>query len=110
MTSDQRADIANHARPIACLLIHATSSGSGAYLATSSLQGDPEPRSVLPWDTAQASYVSQSLSLLEGLTSALASASFKPMTLQSSVPPIDSLTCPRGADRVCAEVGNAGER
>ena len=94
LTSDQRADMANHARPIACLLIHATSAVSGAYLATSSLQADLEPRPALPWDTAQASYVSQSLSLLEGLTNALASASFKPVTLQSSVPPIDSLTCP----------------
>jgi N-acetylmuramoyl-L-alanine amidase len=94
MTSDQRAEIANHGHPIACILIHATSSGSGTYLATSSLPSDPEPRAILPWDTAQATYISQSLGLLEGLTSALATATLKPVTLQSSVPPIDSLTCP----------------
>ena len=94
LTSDQRADLANHGRPIACILIHATSSGSGAYLATSSLPADAEPRSVLPWDTAQAAYVSQSAVLLQGMTSAFASAWLKPMTLQSSVQPLDSLTCP----------------
>ncbi|WP_174243133.1 N-acetylmuramoyl-L-alanine amidase, partial [Granulicella sp. L60] len=56
-TTDQRADIANHAHPTACLILHATSSGSGVHIITSTLTppDDPDsPHAAIPWDTAQA--------------------------------------------------------
>ena len=37
LTPDQRAGTANHVRALACILIHATPSGSGAHLFTSTL-------------------------------------------------------------------------
>ncbi len=93
MTSVQRAEMANHAHPVACLLLHATSSGSGVYLGASSLAPELEARAALPWETAQAWYIPQSLSLLDGMVRSVTAISVKPVVLRASVPPIDSLTC-----------------
>jgi N-acetylmuramoyl-L-alanine amidase len=93
VTADQRANLANHARPLACILLHATISGSGAALAVSALVPDTESRLALPWATAQAAYVSESLAFREKIAAALGAGKFKPILLRASVPPIDSLTC-----------------
>lgn len=99
LTSDQRAGIANHARPLACLLLHATSSGSGVHIVTSSLTPPEEAtiRSALPWQTAQTNTVPQSLKLADELSSALQNAKLPAVRLRASVPPIDSLTCAAAA-------------
>ncbi|MGB6132210.1 MAG: N-acetylmuramoyl-L-alanine amidase [Acidobacteriaceae bacterium] len=88
-----RAEIANHARAAACLEIHATATGSGVHLFTSSLPPAAETP-VLPWQTAQAAYVTQSLRLESEIDAALAHAAV-PVTLgRASVQPMDSLACP----------------
>ncbi|MBT9332768.1 N-acetylmuramoyl-L-alanine amidase family protein [Paracidobacterium acidisoli] len=88
-----RAGAANHAQAAACLLIHATATGSGVHLFTSSLAPAPYAR-FAPWQTAQAAYVTQSLKLSSDIDSALAHAQI-PVTLgRASVAPIDNLTCP----------------
>jgi N-acetylmuramoyl-L-alanine amidase len=100
ITSDQRAGIANHARPLACLLLHATASGSGVHIVTSSLTPPDDPaatRSPLSWQAAQANTVPQSLKLADELSSALQSAKLPAIRLRASVPPIDSLTCAAAA-------------
>jgi N-acetylmuramoyl-L-alanine amidase len=99
-TTDQRADIANHSHPTLCLLLHATSSGNGVHLVTSSLTppddtfnlGRPHP--VIPWDTAQAASVPQSLRLANELGLALLHAKLPVLLTRASVRPIDNLTCP----------------
>ena len=93
-TSDQRAEQANHARPFACILLHASNSGFGPYLSASSLAPTSEDRAALPWDTAQSAFVSDSLALLDLATRTFTSAKLPAITLRASVPPIDSLTCP----------------
>jgi N-acetylmuramoyl-L-alanine amidase len=93
-TSDQRAELANHARPVVCVLIHASNSGSGAYLAASSLTPTGDEHIALPWDTAQSAYVSDSTTLLDLASKAFSSGKVPAITLRSSVPPIDSMTCP----------------
>ena len=95
VTAEQRAGVANHARPLACVLLHASSSGSGpgAVLAVSALTPDGEQRVPSAWATAQASYVSESLALQEMMAGALASRKVKPIAMRASTPPIDSLTC-----------------
>lgn len=88
-----RAEIANHAQAAACVVIHATATGSGVHLFTSSLS-PAAPTPVLPWQTAQAAYVTQSLRLESEIDAALAHAAV-PVTLgRASVPPMDSLACP----------------
>ncbi|HZC43878.1 MAG TPA: N-acetylmuramoyl-L-alanine amidase, partial [Acidobacteriaceae bacterium] len=64
--SDARATTANHSHASACLSLHATSTGNGVHLFTSSLpattKADPR-RAFLPWQTAQAAYETSSLRL-----------------------------------------------
>ncbi len=88
-----RAQVANHAQASACLVIHATATGSGVHLFTSSLS-PASATPVLPWQTAQAAYVTQSLRLESEIDAALAHAEV-PVTLgRASVQPMDSLACP----------------
>jgi N-acetylmuramoyl-L-alanine amidase len=101
-----RAEIANHAQAAACLVIHATATGSGVHLFASSLSpreasvaGTPAmspaaATQILPWQTAQAAYVTQSLKLEAEIDEALARAEI-PVTMgRASVGPMDSLACP----------------
>lgn len=92
-TSVDRAQTANHAQAAACLVVHATATGSGVHLYTSSLS--PGQRTAfLPWATAQAAFVTQSLKLESEIDSALAHATV-PVTLgRASVQPMDDLACP----------------
>ncbi|HEX4005750.1 MAG TPA: N-acetylmuramoyl-L-alanine amidase [Acidobacteriaceae bacterium] len=88
-----RAETANHAQAAACLVLHATATGSGVHLYTSSL-APVAPARLLPWPTAQAAWVAQSLRLEAEIDTALAHTQV-PVTLgRASVPPMDNLTCP----------------
>lgn len=96
MAALDRAQAANHAQAAACLVIHATATGSGVHLFTSSLASTPVQK-FLPWQTAQSAYVTQSLKLESEIDTALAHAQI-PVTLgRASVEPMDSLTCPEVA-------------
>lgn len=91
-----RAEVANHAQSAACLVIHATTTGSGVHLFTSSLAPVVKAQ-FLPWQTAQAAYVTQSLKLESELDTALAHTEI-PVTLgRASVEPMDSVACPEVA-------------
>jgi N-acetylmuramoyl-L-alanine amidase len=88
-----RAEIANTAVPAACILLHATATGSGVHLYTSSLAPAPLTK-FMPWQTAQSAYVTQSLKLSSEIDSALAHAA-TPVTLgRTSLQPMDNLVCP----------------
>jgi N-acetylmuramoyl-L-alanine amidase len=105
-TSDQRAEIANRAHALTCIVIHATASGSGVHLYTSALQPPDEDASAelpltsrsafvpVPWQMAQAAYVSESLRLAGDLSAALGKANLPMLTGQEPVRPLDSLECP----------------
>ena len=96
LPTDQRASVANHAHALACIVLHATTSGSGIHLATSTLppaQDDDTP-AVIPWDTAQAHYLPQSLLLANQLGVTLINAKLPTLLGRTSVRPIDNLTCP----------------
>jgi N-acetylmuramoyl-L-alanine amidase len=97
--STSRAETANHTPAAACILLHATATGSGVHLYTSSLAPTPLTR-FLPWQTAQSAYVTQSLKLSSEIDSALAHAEI-PVTLgRTFLQPMDSLTCPAVAVEV----------
>jgi N-acetylmuramoyl-L-alanine amidase len=88
-----RAETANHVGAAACITLHATTSGSGVHLFTSSLTPVPVTR-FLPWDTAQGAYAEQSLRLSSEFDSAMTHAEI-PVTLgKTALPPLDSFTCP----------------
>ena len=91
-----RAEMANHAQAAACLTIHATATGSGVHLFTSSLTAAANDR-FLPSATAQAAYVTQSMRLESEIDTALAHAAI-PVTLgKASVAPMDTVACPEVA-------------
>ena len=91
--STARAETANGASAAACILIHATATGSGVHLYTSSLAPTPLTK-FMPWQTAQSAYVTQSLKLSSEIDSALAHAEI-PVTLgRTSLQPMDSFACP----------------
>jgi N-acetylmuramoyl-L-alanine amidase len=101
---EKRAETANHAQAAACLVIHATATGSGVHLYTSSLAPAAMTRP-LPWLTAQAAYVTQSLKLESEIDAALAHAEI-PLTLgRASVQPMDNLACPAVAAELAPLVG-----
>lgn len=95
--TDQRAEIANHTHPTACLILHATASGSGIHIATSDLPPpDPtEPRSpTTPWDTAQSASIPQSLRLANEVGVAFKNANLPVLLSRASLRPLNNLTCP----------------
>jgi N-acetylmuramoyl-L-alanine amidase len=88
-----RADAANHANPSACITLHATASGSGIHLFTSSLTEVPMTR-FLPWDTAQGAYAAQSQRLSSEIDTAMTHAEIPVMLGRTALQPLDSFTCP----------------
>jgi N-acetylmuramoyl-L-alanine amidase len=99
----QRAGIANHALASACLIIHATATGTGVHLFTSSLAPVVASASVpattsapglVPWQTAQAAWVTRSLRLSSEINSALGQAGIPATLGVASVEPLDNLSCP----------------
>jgi N-acetylmuramoyl-L-alanine amidase len=95
-STDQRAEIANHAHPFACLILHATSSGSGVHVITSSLAPNEldDPHATIPWNTAQSSSIPQSLALANEIGLALERAKIPVILSRASLRPLDNLLCP----------------
>ena len=94
--TDQRAEIANHAHPAACLILHATSSGSGIHVITSSLQPNTldDPHANIPWNTAQSASIPQSLALANEIGLALQHAKLPVILSRAAIRPLDNLVCP----------------
>lgn len=103
---DQRAGIANHARPAACILLHATDSGNGVHIVTSALAAS-SPQRTTPWDTAQSAAIPQSLSLSTELHAAILRARLPVLATRSYARPLDNLTCPAIAVEI-APLDNPG--
>lgn len=101
-----RAETANHAMAAVCITLHATATGSGVHLFTSSLAPTAYTK-FLPWQTAQSAYVTQSLRLSSEISAALGHAAV-PVTLgRTSLQPMDSFACPAVAVEMAPlEAGN----
>jgi N-acetylmuramoyl-L-alanine amidase len=99
---DKRAEIANHAQALACLSLHASQSGSGIYLFASSLTPTASVR-FPAWKTAQAAWVTRSLKLAGVLNAALLHAGMSVTLARTSLPAVDSMTCPAVAVEIAPE-------
>jgi N-acetylmuramoyl-L-alanine amidase len=92
----KRAAMANARKAAACLILHASESGSGIHLFTSSLP-QAQPATFLPWDQAQAAYLQQSLRWAAEINTAMTHAGV-PVTLgRTAMQPLDNMTCPAAA-------------
>ena len=98
----RRAEIADHANAQACLSLHASESGIGVHLFTSSL-APVQPALFNPWKTAQAAWVDRSLALAGVLNSALQHAGFNVTLGRTALPTIDSMTCPAVSVEIAPE-------
>ena len=111
LSSDQRAGTANHTRPLACLLLHATESGSGIHIATSSLeQVNAAASRALHWSDAQAGSVAMSLRLANEIGLAMLNAKLPVVLLRASVPPADNMTCAAAVIEVAPLAEQSGRR
>lgn len=108
LDNDRRATIANHARAQACLSLHASESGSGVHLFVSSLAPAQTTR-FIPWQTAQAPYVTRSLTLAGDLNSALLHAGVNVTLERTALVTVDSMTCPAVAVELAPERGPGGQ-
>jgi N-acetylmuramoyl-L-alanine amidase len=100
LDADARAQIANRAQAAACVSFHATESGSGVHLFTSSLT-PTQPTRFLAWKTAQSAYVARSLRLAGALNSAFeksgdasTSQAITATLARATLPGMDSFACP----------------
>jgi N-acetylmuramoyl-L-alanine amidase len=105
----KRAEIANHAQAQACLSLHATESGSGIYLFVSSL-APAAPARFPAWKTAQAAAVMRSLKLAGVINSALLHAGMSVTLSRTSLPAMDSMTCPAVAVEIAPEENSGHEK
>jgi N-acetylmuramoyl-L-alanine amidase len=102
--TDQRAEIGNHAHATACLILHATSSGTGIHIVTSALAPNTleAPRAAIPWNSAQAASIPQSLNLANEIGLALQNAKLPVVLSRASLRPLDNLTCPAVAIEIAS--------
>jgi N-acetylmuramoyl-L-alanine amidase len=103
LTTDQRAETANHIHPLACIVLHATATGSGVHIFTSTLPPPPPddaandtPPTFAPtlWNTAQTAFIPQSLSLATAVTAALSKDHLPALNAKAPLRPLDNLMCP----------------
>ncbi len=99
---NQRAEIANRAHAVACLVLHATGSGGGVHIGASligsSLEltkpGQSQTSSVPSWDRAQEAWVTQSVRLANQVGTALSRSSVSIVMERVALHPLDNLMCP----------------
>ena len=101
---NRRAAIANHAAAQVCLSLHASESGSGVHLFVSSL-APAQPTRFAAWKTAQAAWITRSLALAGVLNSALLHAGVNVTLDRTTLPAVDSMTCPAAAVEIAPERG-----
>jgi N-acetylmuramoyl-L-alanine amidase len=102
---DRRAEIANHANAQACLSLHASETGEGVHVFVSSLT-PAQPTRFTAWKTAQAASVTRSLALAGVVNSALQHAGMNVTLGRTSLPTVDSMTCPAIAVEVAPGQGS----
>ncbi len=100
LSTDQRAEIANRTHAAACIVLHATATGSGVHLYTSDLQPPNQDSDLaagfvpIPWDAAQAGFVRESADLAGNLSNALGTAHLPTMVSPAPIRPLNNFMCP----------------
>ena len=93
LAPNERAGMANHMQPLACIIVHATESGSGIHLFVSSLSPQQSAK-LMPWRTIQAAEVPRSIALAGQINSALTHAGVPVSMTRTSLAVVDSMACP----------------
>jgi N-acetylmuramoyl-L-alanine amidase len=93
LTSDQRAAAANTARVVIYVSVHAATLGTGVRVFTAMVppMATPNRRSFLPWDTAQAAYVTNSSSVANSIAGECRSRKIAVKSLAAPVRPLNNI-------------------
>jgi N-acetylmuramoyl-L-alanine amidase len=96
LSTDQRAELANRAHAVTCLVLHATASGTGVHLATSMLNAavPTDASAPVPWDQAQAAFQPQSQRLADEIGAAMNRSHIPLVAGRAALRPLDNLMCP----------------
>ena len=109
VTNDARAAMANNLHPIACILLHATPSGSGVHLYTTALHQKIAPSNIpVRWDEAQAPYTDRSHALADEVKAALQQSKVAASTGQTWIRPLDNMQCAALAVEMAPEKNGTG--
>jgi N-acetylmuramoyl-L-alanine amidase len=103
----RRSEIANHAAAQACLTLHASETGRGVHLYTSSL-APAQPVTFEPWKTAQAAWITRSVALEGTLNSALEHAGIAVTAGRTALAVTDSMACPAVAIEIAPGTQSGG--
>jgi N-acetylmuramoyl-L-alanine amidase len=93
LDAGQRDAIANHADAQVCITLHGSLTGTGVHLFASSIAPAAQVK-FIPWKTAQAPWVTESVALEGVVNSALLHAGFTVTAGRTAMPVLDSMTCP----------------
>ena len=105
LTQDQRAALANTARPVVYISVHAASNGKGVRLYTSLLPAAEENNGpFVAWNTAQAQYLTISHAAAQGVASQLQKQQIQVRTLAAPLRPLNNIT----AAAIAVEVAPPG--
>ncbi len=95
VSNDTRAALANSTHPLACILLHATGTGTGIHLYTTALHPAPaDATKPTLWDDAQAAYADRSHMLAEELLTAFTRSKMPIFSGQTWIRPLDNMQCP----------------
>ncbi len=101
LSTDQRAALANAARPLVFVTLHAGTTGKGVRIFTAHL-GESAPRAAtfLPWDTAQAAFMDASRAVAGSLAAELTKRSIPVGTAPVLLRPLKNVAAPAVAIEV----------
>jgi len=108
-SNDARAALANTTHPIACVLLHASTAGTGVHLYTTSMpQVNPDPSVPALWDQAQAAYADRSRAMAGELSTAFGRSRLPISSGTTWMRPLDNMQCPAVAVEVSPQKDGTG--
>lgn len=96
LTPDQRATVANSTRPALYVSVHAATLGTGVRIFTAMIPAASRTsrRAFLPWDTAQAAFVSGSDAVAQAIATECQARKIAVRALAAPVRPLNNIAAP----------------
>jgi len=110
ISTDQRAIIANAARPALYICVHMTSQGAGLWIYSAILNGSNDNRGPFAdWSTAQTASIARSRSLQQQLTETIQKTRFPVKSLAIPLRPLNNITIPALAIEIAPANGQVSQ-
>ncbi len=107
LTADQRAGAANSARPLLYVSVHAATLGTGVRIFTAMIPASQRTnrRAFLPWDSAQAAFISGSDTVAESIAAECHNRKLPVRALAAPVRPLNNIA----ASAIAVEIAPQGD-